>query len=98
MIDEFNKRNYRVSEKTFEKLKTYIDFDYGTDYNIPFNGLFCMWHNSEYLKICYYNLLEKYRCKMMTDDEFDKIFRYFNECSNLTPYQFKETINNEITE
>ena len=35
---------------------------------------------------------------MMTDDEFDKIFRYFNECSNLTPYQFKETINNEITE
>lgn len=69
VIDEFDRRSYKVSQLTKDKLKDY------TGYNgkVMHSNIFKNWHNDDYLKICYYNLYEKYLCNGITKEDFEKI-------------------------
>lgn len=74
VIDEFHKRKYKVSEKTLLKLNIYLPLQ--TVY-LNKDKIFKNWHDAAYLKICYYNLLEKYKCSSITEEEFEPILKYY---------------------
>ena len=42
---------------------------------LPHNKIYEEKMNDIYLKICYYNLLEKYLCNGIYEDDFDKIMQ-----------------------
>ena len=69
VIEEMNKRKYKVD---LTKFNNYF-FDEQVDYGIPKEYVFEDKMNKEYLIICYYNLLEKYRCGGITKEEWQKI-------------------------
>lgn len=69
VIEEMSKRKYKVDLTNFDN----YFFDEQVDYGIPKEYMFEDKMNKEYLKICYYNLLEKYRCGGITKEEWQKI-------------------------
>lgn len=70
-------RGYKVSESTINKLENYIDFN--IDSQVINNEIFKNWHNEMYLKICLYNLYEKYLCSGINQGEWDIIENKFKE-------------------
>ena len=64
---EMKKRGYKVNYDNFNKY-------FPKDINFA-NEEYCFKEkmNDEYLKICYYNLLEKYRCGGINQEEWQKI-------------------------
>lgn len=70
-------RSYTVSTKTIKKLQDYIDFE--LDSRVIENKIFKDWHNNLYLKICIYNLYEKYLCGGISQEEWDIIENKFKE-------------------
>lgn len=70
-------RGYEVSESTINKLENYIDFN--IDSQVINNEIFKNWHNEMYLKICLYNLYEKYLCGGIKQEEWDIIENKFKE-------------------
>lgn len=75
---EMKMRNYKVRKETIAKLNKYTNFEVFNG-NVKFNDLFSEWHDETYLDICFYNLLEKFRCNAIKPEEWDKIVnRYFN--------------------
>lgn len=70
-------RSYTVSTKTIKKLQDYIDFE--IDSEVIENKIFKDWHNDLYLKICIYNLYEKYLCSGISQEEWDIIVNKFKE-------------------
>lgn len=69
VIEEMNKRKYKVDLTNFDN----YFFDEQVDYGIPKEYVFEDKMNKEYFTICYYNLLEKYRCGGITDEEWKPI-------------------------
>lgn len=65
---EMLKRGYHINKKTFDKY--FNDYLKGTHY-IP--DPFVEKMDDEYLTICYFNLLEKYRCGGISEEEWQKI-------------------------
>ena len=49
---------------------------------IDFDNLYFNWMNSEYLRICYYNLLEKYRCGGIREDDWKAIKTFSDNLIN----------------
>lgn len=72
---EFNKRGYKISEKSINKLNDFFQDKKGID----FEELFKDWHNDRYLKQCLLNLQEKYDCGGITEEEWLKIYNKFNK-------------------
>lgn len=70
-------RSYTVSIKTIVKFQDYIDFE--VDSGVIENEIFKNWHNNLYLKICLYNLYEKYLCGGISQEEWDIIENKFKE-------------------
>ena len=68
-------RGYKVSESTINKLENYIDFN--IDSTVIENKIFKNWHNNLYLRICLYNLYEKYLCGGISQEEWNIITRNF---------------------
>lgn len=68
---EMLNRNFKLSIITKERW--YSTFENNEKNIIPINELFINWHNDIYLKICYYNLLEKFLCGGIPKNEFKKI-------------------------
>lgn len=72
--NEMKKRNYTLTEHTLKKW--YELFDKTNKKIINIDKLFNTWHDDTYLKICYYNLLEKYLCGGISKEDFEKIKKY----------------------
>ena len=70
-------RGYSVSVVTVKKLQEYINFE--IDVKTINNRIFENWHNETYLKICIYNLYEKYLCGGIKQNEWDIINNKFGE-------------------
>jgi uncharacterized protein (TIGR02328 family) len=66
---ELIRRGYQVNENKFTQY-----FDNQTLMRISHELIFKEWHDEEYLTICYYNLLEKYRCGGISREEFEPIY------------------------
>ncbi len=79
VLYEFKKRGYNVRNQTFEKLQAYTGYPFSQWYNMDIrlttvpSDLFKGWHDSLYMKICYFNLFEKYLNNGITTDEWSEI-------------------------
>lgn len=82
VISTIEVRGYRVKPETIEKIKSYLnikDFRNNTR-NIRKIDLFYGWHDETYFDICFYNLLEKFKCGGIPEAEFKLVLdRYFFE-------------------
>lgn len=76
VIDEMRKRGYKVCE---EKLWKHQFWEETTHTEIDTNSLYLGWHNDRYLKQCLYNLQEKYDCGGISEEEWEKITKKFQE-------------------
>ena len=79
VISTMEVRGYRIKPETIEKIKNYLNIkDFRN--NIRKIDLFCGWHNETYFDICFYNLLEKFKCGGIPETEFKLVLdRYFFE-------------------
>ena len=71
--EEMTKRGYRTMDRVWDKIVSI----HPNWHVINYNNLFKMWMDNEYLKICYYNLLEKYLCGGVKEKDWQKIL---NKC------------------
>lgn len=79
VIEEMDARNYKVSQQTIDKLSKYLNYQCYASFANPElrKVLFKDWHTDRYLVQCLYNLQEKYDCKGVKFDEWDRIYRKF---------------------
>jgi len=63
------KRNYRTMDSVWNKIVA-LKPDWK---EVPFWNLYFNWMDDEYLQICYYNLLEKYRCGGIAEESWANI-------------------------
>lgn len=79
---EMTKRGYRTMNSVWEKIES-LKPDWK---KIPFEDIYKEKMNKDYLKICYYNLYEKYLCggikqdnwKLIEDNFWFEIYRWEN--------------------
>lgn len=69
VVREMKKRGYKINLENFDNYFRDID----KNVIIVRKELYRYKMDEEYLKICYYNLLEKYRCGGITTEEWQKI-------------------------
>jgi uncharacterized protein (TIGR02328 family) len=70
---EMQKRGYKYDASRFTK---WLEWD---AFKILKNEIFEDWHNNLYLKICIYNLYEKYLCGGISNEEWSIIVNKFKE-------------------
>ena len=71
--DEMTIRGYRTMDKVWEKITSVTD-DYAI---LNIKDIYSDWMNETYLKICYYNLYEKYLCGGIKEEDWMKIYTFF---------------------
>lgn len=67
--DEMTERGYRTMDSVWNKIVA-VKPDWK---KIDIALLYYDWMDAEYMDICFYNLLEKYRCGGISQEDFDKI-------------------------
>ena len=67
--DEMTIRKYRTMDSVWNKIVA-VKPDWQ---EVPYCNLYFDWMNNEYFDICYYNLLEKYRCGGIREDDWEDI-------------------------
>ena len=72
--DEMSLRKYRTMDSVWNKIVA-LKPDWK---EVPFRNLYYEWMNDEYFDICYYNLLEKYRCGGIKEDDWAAIEKLHN--------------------
>lgn len=77
VVEEMDRRCYRVRPETIWKLEKYIG--YNKKPIIEPKRIFSDWHHEIYLDICFYNLLEKYHCGAIQQDEFQIVLNKYYE-------------------
>lgn len=89
---EFKRRGFTIGQNTIDKLNKQLDFEerlkelkvaqssIGDEMTFYVNEekLFGDFHNSRYIRQCVYSFQEKYDCKSIKDEEWDRIKRKFN--------------------
>ncbi len=81
ITDEMNKRGYNLNN---EKIN-YV-YEFCGKPNIEFNNIYINWHDDNYMKICIYNLYEKYICGGIKNDEWDIIMKKYKNLLNITSF------------
>lgn len=71
---EMTKRGYRTMDSVWEKIAS-LKPDWK---QLSFNEIYKEKMNDDYLKICFYNLLEKYLCGGIKELDYQNIRDYFN--------------------
>lgn len=72
--DEMTHRGYRTMDSVWRKIVLLKpEWEY-----IPQCNLYFDWMNKEYFTICYYNLLEKYRCGGIQEEDWKMIDEYYH--------------------
>ena len=75
ILEEMQKRGYKINEKSYISFCNNMTistpwFSHCNDCIISEKDLFLNWHNDKYLKICLFNLYEKYLCGGILEDEW----------------------------
>ena len=71
---EMTNRGYRTMNRVWDKIVS-VKLDWK---EIEYNNLFSCWMDDIYLKICYYNLLEKFICGGIDETFWMKIENIYN--------------------
>ena len=69
---EMSERGYKTSGSSWDKIFSVTEHE-NYWYRICHDDLYAKWMNYEYLEICYYNLLEKFRCGGISKEEWELI-------------------------
>lgn len=72
VLDEMKNRNYKTDRLKVEAVTSFCGVP-----NINYENVYSDWHDEEYIKICLYNLYEKYLCGGIPEVEWDKIYNKF---------------------
>lgn len=72
--DEMTRRKYRTMDSVQNKIIA-LKPDW---YEVEYDELYAGWMNDEYFEICYYNLLEKYRCGGIREEDWQAIEKIHN--------------------
>ena len=75
----YNEMHYRGYKYDVSRLNKHISL---TLTNVPIQ-VFPNWHNDIYLRQCLYNLEEKAMCNGIPSDEWEKIYKKFNQTNSL---------------
>ena len=73
---EMTMRGYRTTKTVWDKIEK-LNPNWQT---VDFNELFKNWMDNTYLTVCYWNLVEKYQCGGISQEEWDKIKNFINTC------------------
>lgn len=66
-------RGYNFSNKILEEILNW-NYDFVTkNDSVNMENLYFNWHDDTYLEICKYNLMEKWMCGIVTDEEWNKL-------------------------
>lgn len=69
--EEMTKRDYRTMDKVWNKIcSVTLELD---KIILPIKEIFPQWHNDTYWEICYYNLKEKWLCRGIKEEDWNKI-------------------------
>ena len=72
---EMDGRGYNVD---YSKFLNNLKVNMSTIPYEPVEKVFYNWHDVTYLRICYYNLFEKYLCGGISDEEWQRIENYYD--------------------
>ena len=72
--NEMTARGYRTMDSVWNKIVG-LKPDWE---EVPFCNLYFEWMDKDYLRICYYNLLEKYRCGGIREEDWKDISKLFD--------------------
>ena len=82
---EMTNRGYKTMDSVWNKITSLATGPDNSWYMVYFNELYNKWMDITYLKICYWNLYEKYLCDGISTEDWTKIDRvsstYF--CKNI---------------
>ena len=73
--EEMTRRGYQTRNSVWDKIIALRP----TWHIINFNSLYFDWMDNQYLRICYYNLLEKYLCGGIKEEDWNKILSKYNK-------------------
>lgn len=68
---EMTKRGYRTMDKVWDKIISVKPNGYNI---VPLEEIYPQWMNNTYLKICFYNLYEKYLCGGIKEEDWKRIY------------------------
>ena len=71
---EMTSRGYRTMDSVWNKI---VSLKPGWK-EVKFNLLYSDWMDKQYLNICYYNLLEKYLCGGIEEEDWKKIIKKYS--------------------
>lgn len=95
VIDEIEKRGYKISPSTIAKLESYTE--YNGEKHVNFDDLFAGWHDGVYFYICFYNLLEKYKCGAIPEIEWlDVMIAWKNYNPESTTGDYKKLYKEKV--
>ena len=72
--NEMTNRGYQTRNSVWDKIISLKP----TWKEIDCNDLYCGWMDKQYLDICYYNLLEKYLCGDIEEQDWKKIIKKYS--------------------
>lgn len=73
--EEMTRRGYQTRNSVWDKIVALQP----TWHTINFNSLYFDWMDNQYLRICYYNLLEKYLCGGIKEEDWSKILSKYDK-------------------
>ena len=71
--EEMTRRGYQTRNSVWDKIVALQPIWH----TINFNSLYFDWMDNQYLRICYYNLLEKYLCGGIKEEDWKKILNKY---------------------
>lgn len=89
-------RNYNVRPETFKKFNDYLGMKPKPMVQMIY--LFKDWHNETYFDICFFNLLEKFKCGGIPDDEFKLVLDRYLLNKNFINVPFDSEMKKYIKE
>lgn len=73
---ELTNRGYKINQKTWKTFKQNIyDWCGFSDIYVYPDEIYPHWHNNKYLRICLYNLYEKFICGGISNEEWIKLMK-----------------------
>lgn len=76
VFQELDRRGYKYRLETLDKLYKYIHYNPLSD-KLNYDDIFKEWHNDTYLFICFINLLEKYKCGGISENEWQRLETFY---------------------
>lgn len=84
ILKEMDNRSYAVNKSSYSRFVDNLEkaskYFWNYEEGMVINGkVYPDWHEERYLLQCYCNLQEKYDCGMISEDEWDKVYKFVRD-------------------